>query len=405
METKRLLLVFFGLFNICILASADDEFDFYTENIDVNQLKTLEFLRPDLRSKGTEPGISTYTIKIGNDGIIRSIVRTSTIPYFSQNNISVFISRKGNLINVKSSEERTSVDNIKWDNDNIYVRGGILGSYRSTTNDFTRIKILPERDIIFETPIIKLQKITNNSMKEINQRGGRARSYSNNVAEGYYSDNLDWKIEYTEFPNEIMAVYYDMGGTIKYSPAWIKTGGITSFYSGNQLINIINRLILESIPGDIYNFLFPLLFLERPFSLKQWNYSATSYLKERNVEYGPNNLASQDGLPWASAREYGIGDKITIDMGTSPRNSLTILNGYVSRERRDLFAANARVKQVKLTNLNNGRSDIQIIEDTMELQNIDISYLSPSQNARIEIEILSVYQGSKYKDLCIQSIF
>jgi hypothetical protein len=405
MITKRLLLTFLALFNIGLFANADDEFDFYTENIDANQLKTVEFLRPDLRSKGTEPGISTYTIKIGNDGIIRSITRTSTIPYFSKNDISVSIFRKGNLINIKSSEEKTSVDNIKWDSDNIYVRGGVLGSYRSTTNDFTRIKILPERDIIYETPIIKLQKNSNNSMKEINQRGGMALSYSSNVTEGYYSDNLDWKIEYTRLPNEIMAVYYDMGGTIKYSPAWIKTSGVTSFYSGSQLINVINCLILQSIPGDLDNFLFPLVFLESPFLLNQWNYNASSYLKERNAEYSPNNLASQDGLPWASANGYGIGDKITIAMGTSPRNSLTIINGYVSTKNSSLFTANSRVKQVKLTNLNNGKSMIKTIEDSTKPQNIDISDLSPVQDTRLEIEILSVYQGSKYRDLCIQSIF
>jgi hypothetical protein len=406
MVTKRILFAFLVLFNVYIFASADDEFDFYAEdNIDESRLRTIEFLSPDLRSNGAESGISTFTIKVGNDGIIRSIVRTSTIPYYSSHTHFVYVYRKGNLINIKSSAERPYVNNIKWDNNNVYVRG-VVGQFSSKTNDFTQMKILSGRDIIYEAPIIKLERVAGNSLKETDQT--RVTSYSNNVTESHLHGNLDWRMEYTVMPNEIMAVYfYGMdGGLLKYPPAWIKfNGGGNSLYSSNQLVNVINQLILYTNSQGADDFLFPLLFLERPFSLKQWNYSASSYLKERNVEYGPNNLASQGGLPWASAREYGIGDKITIDMGTSPRNSITIINGYVSTERPDLFAANARVKQVKITNLNNGRNQTRTIEDSMIPQNININFLGPTQNTRIEIEILSVYQGSKYKDLCIQSIF
>ena len=138
---------------------------------------------------------------------------------------------------------------------------------------------------------------------------------------------------------------------------------------------------------------------------KTWIYSTTSFLKEGNVEYSPNNLSSPDGLPWASNNGYGIGDKIIIDFVSLPKDSITIINGFVSRDRPDLFVANSRVKLIKITNLYNERSIIRFVEDSIVPQNIDIRHLIPRQNIKIEIEVMSVYHGARFKDLCIQAIF
>jgi hypothetical protein len=138
---------------------------------------------------------------------------------------------------------------------------------------------------------------------------------------------------------------------------------------------------------------------------ERWHYSASSFLKERNTDYSPDNLASPDGLPWVSANGYGIGDKIIIGMMDFPNSTIFLINGFVSKDRPDLLVANSRVKMLKLTNLNNGRSIIKFLDDTDAPLSIDISYLNPSKNISLEIEIMAVYPGSKYKDLCIQCIF
>ena len=168
------------------------------------------------------------------------------------------------------------------------------------------------------------------------------------------------------------------------------------------------RIVLENAKyylapdGEYVSDVFYKLLVEDKTS---WNYNATSFLKEVNAEYSPNNLSSPDGLPWASANGYGIGDKIIIDMGAIVKESLIIINGFVLNERPDLFTANSRVKRIKLLNLHNGRSIIKNIRDSKAPQNIDIRNLNPSQNMRLEIEILSIYPGSKFRDLCIQAIF
>jgi len=404
-NNKMFFCVFLFLGWMNLHSAENDEFDFYTENIDANQLKTIEVQIPDLRSKGIEPGINTYTIKIGNDGIIRSVVRTSTIPFYRANNYFDYIYKRGNLLNIKSSEEKSRINNIKWDNSNVYVRG-ISSIYNSPNAEFTRINVNPENNIIYESNIIKLLRTSNTMLREINPHGGIALTYANNVTKCSFPDFLESKIVYKFMPEEIMAVYYGgmEGADIYPHPIIIKMGSDTKLYSENQAVNVINYFIAYNTVG-LGDILFPLLFLEKPFTSNNWGYKASSSLKEGNTEYSPNNLSSPNGLPWASANGYGIGDKITIEMGSSPNDALIIINGFVSKDKPDLFEANSRVKQIKLTNLNNGKSKIRTIEDSASPQSIELSDLSPSRNMRLEIEILSVYPGAKYRDLCIQSIF
>jgi len=210
MALKRIsFYVFLFIVMVNLLSAEDAEFDFYSEDIDTSQLKTIEVILPDTTSKPMG-GICEYRdiVKIGNDGIIRSVV--------DNDNNYVYIYKKGNLLNIRSSEEKPRINNIKWDNGNIYVRG-LQETYYSKTNDFTQIKIQPLNDIIYETPIIKLQKFSNDSLKEIKNVGGLAFQYSNNVTEGLWSGNPESKIVYKFIPEEsekIIAVYYGGGATV-----------------------------------------------------------------------------------------------------------------------------------------------------------------------------------------------
>ena len=404
MNRSRVLFLCLFLFSRVVLFSIENnEFDFSAENIDASRLKTVEVILPDTRSKGGEIREEHYIIKIADDGIIRSII----LAIGNDNSRFMNIFRKNNLLNILSYEQKPLINNIKWDN-NIYVKGS-AGTYYSKDDSFTIINVNPRTNVIYEELSIELIKTSNDSLKEINQKGGMAVAYSNNVTEVTFSDYLDSKIVYKFIPEDIIGIYYGgIEGRDEYHPPIrIIKDSNTMLYSKNYIINTLNYLILGgcSVFTELRNVLFPLLFLENPFTRNNWGYGATSFLKERNAEYGPANLSSLGGLPWASANGYGIGDKISINVEASPDDSLIIVNGYVSKDRPELFAANSRVKQIKITNLNNGKNKICTIDDTMKPQNIGIRDLNPNQNTRLEIEILSVYPGARFNDLCIQAIF
>lgn len=147
------------------------------------------------------------------------------------------------------------------------------------------------------------------------------------------------------------------------------------------------------------------------FDYSEWitndiSYSATSFLVEGKSIYAANNLSSKEGLPWASANGYGINDKIIIRTPTYVGMKLAFYNGYQSDSRKDLFKANSRVKKVRIKNLESGGSADFTLKDTLEVQEINLSNLILLHNEAISLEItvLEVYPGEKYKDLCIQAI-
>jgi hypothetical protein len=136
-----------------------------------------------------------------------------------------------------------------------------------------------------------------------------------------------------------------------------------------------------------------------------WEYTASSYYTgEANANYSPSNLSNRTGLPWASGKGNGIGDTITIDLVDNPKNSLVFINGYISQDKPNLFRDNSRLRQAKITNKTNGKTITVTIEDSRNEQKVDISSLNPTNNSIIEIQVLSVYEGDKYPDLCIQAI-
>ena len=136
------------------------------------------------------------------------------------------------------------------------------------------------------------------------------------------------------------------------------------------------------------------------------SYSATSFLVEGKNIYEANNLSSIKGLPWASAKGYGINDKITITTPAYADMKLAFYNGYQSDSRPDLYNANSRVKKIRIKNLESGNTTELMLKDTSDMQEININSLIMSYNEYIslEITILEVYPGDKYKDLCIQAI-
>ena len=85
---------------------------------------------------------------------------------------------------------------------------------------------------------------------------------------------------------------------------------------------------------------------------------------------------------------------------------LAFYNGFQSENRPDLYKANSRAKKIRIKNLETGSSKDFSLKDSMEMQIISLLDLNiwSNVNTNLEITILEVYPGEKYKDLCIQAI-
>lgn len=135
------------------------------------------------------------------------------------------------------------------------------------------------------------------------------------------------------------------------------------------------------------------------------------YLSEETkngvVRYWPDNLYVKDGNPWvADSKKYpnGIGSKITLyTMNLKDYYTFGFYNGY---QKSDLYEKNARVKKMKVTIGN--KSKIVELKDTKDKQLIMINDLvsaNPEKNQTVTFEILEVYPGSKYQDVCIDALY
>lgn len=130
-------------------------------------------------------------------------------------------------------------------------------------------------------------------------------------------------------------------------------------------------------------------------------YHSTSYLTESTTTYEPEHLQRKDGLPWASGNGKGIGDIISIkEFEHENPETLIIMNGYQDVNHPDYYGKNSRVKALKITNRQTKKSKTIAVSDTKEEQRFSLKELG--KGGEYELEILDVYNGSKYDDLCIQ---
>jgi hypothetical protein len=403
--TIKKTICFITLSFICLACIvAEDDYNFENKNINSENLKTIELRIPNFDTKMQANQIDAYLIKIDSDGIIRSILYNNNIEICT-------VYKNGNLINLKDKSE--NIINIKYDKDNIYIRG--VSYFTKNTIDFSHIIINPSKGIVYESPIKKLLQNSNSSLEEVNTDRRTMYVFANNINTIDFDKkgNHLYKYEFFKKDSIIKATYYynmEDESYIKYTPdIEIKLNDVNLF-SKEEVINVLNYVILYTLNNPpeidkILDVLFPMIFLEDWYTQNiKWQYTASSYLKEKNAIYEPNNLSEQNGLPWVSANGYGIGEKIIIDMAATPSNKLLLINGFVSKENPNFFNYNSRLQQAKITNTNTKKSKIISVRDTANSQDIDISDLTPDKNTKIEIEILSVFPGVKYKDLCIQAI-
>ena len=159
----------------------------------------------------------------------------------------------------------------------------------------------------------------------------------------------------------------------------------------------VNQICVLWLLRNLINpFLCPYLFCKLDRA-----YHATSYLTEGSTTYEPEHLQQKDGLPWASGNGFGIGDVISIkEFEHKNQTTLKIMNGYQDPNHPDYYEKNSRVKKIKVTNTDTKKSKKLTVQDIKTEQTFDISALGNGRT--FEVEILDVYGGSKYKDLCIQ---
>jgi hypothetical protein len=119
--------------------------------------------------------------------------------------------------------------------------------------------------------------------------------------------------------------------------------------------------------------------------------------------YHPNYVADDDPrTAWVEgAASSGAGEWVRIKVtkldGVSAVR-LRLRNGY--QKSKALFAANARIKDVTIKLLPSGKTTRAMLPDAMEWQELTVKQdAGPLEG--VEIQVGSVYEGSKYADLCL----
>ncbi|HEU0032323.1 MAG TPA: hypothetical protein VFQ53_16945 [Kofleriaceae bacterium] len=122
--------------------------------------------------------------------------------------------------------------------------------------------------------------------------------------------------------------------------------------------------------------------------------------------YHPNYVADDDpATAWVEgAKTTGAGEWIRVQLtplDQTTRIRLRVRNGY--QKSKDLFAANARAKEVTLRLLPSKVEKKLTLADKDGWQDLVID--QPAGQVRaVELAVGSVYEGSKYPDLCISDV-
>ena len=174
----------------------------------------------------------------------------------------------------------------------------------------------------------------------------------------------------------------------------------------NTNINKNNIIILYTYNKTLAQLVYPFYFSPDVAKYSFNNYSSSSFLTESKTMYKASNLRNIIGLPWASGKGYGIGDKIVINLDVRSDLSFAFYNGFQSEQRPYLYEANSRVKKVRITCRQTKKTVLVDLKDTNKKQIISLDEIIDDYGevVDVELEILDVYPGSKYKDVCIQAI-
>ena len=136
--------------------------------------------------------------------------------------------------------------------------------------------------------------------------------------------------------------------------------------------------------------------------------SASSELTEKSTVYAASNLNELAGnTPWVEGVD-GLGVGEYIDMETplavgenyGAMGALVFWNGFISASNPNSYKNNARVKDIEISTPDGKVIATAELADSAAPQVVSL----PSQEKKIRIKIVSVYEGEKWEDTCILAI-
>lgn len=131
-------------------------------------------------------------------------------------------------------------------------------------------------------------------------------------------------------------------------------------------------------------------------------FTATSELVEQSTVYAATNLQNLNlNKPWVEGVSgNGEGEKINFSCNAS---TIYFLSGYVSFSKPYLYEQNSRPKKIKLFLIKNNKKE-ELIFDLKDTPNPQELSLGEYYKGPIELEIMEVYEGTKYQDTCINGL-
>ena len=196
------------------------------------------------------------------------------------------------------------------------------------------------------------------------------------------------------------------------------TGNENPWNVGNRLLglfgvihpdsNLSNKRVIgvtysttRFMDSNVFTVNVPYYVFDGPAHISPISVSApSSELTEDNIVHKLINLYSVDsGESWAEGVfGNGIGESFIIDFTVTPQY-LVLINGFISAENPQLYYNNGRLKKVRIEGITKGVEFECDIEDTPNLQTIDIRALGNETQAKLTI--IDVYPGEKYMDTCL----
>lgn len=134
--------------------------------------------------------------------------------------------------------------------------------------------------------------------------------------------------------------------------------------------------------------------------LKNVVYKTKSFLIEGTTEYKPSNMQNFSNIPYVPNIQYDK-EEIIIEADNEIAG-LFICNGFYHQDKPNLYTENSRPKEIEII-----YDDSYQLHHCVILEDIQKSQFVPLLNInenKIRIKILSVYEGTKYKDTCINCI-
>lgn len=174
----------------------------------------------------------------------------------------------------------------------------------------------------------------------------------------------------------------------------------------NLVMNSEYKIQLESTKIDNFNFQEQETFPSALYLNQNSEITSTSFLTEGKTTYNIENAKTTEGLPFVPAIGQTYSNVITIKTDTLNNRGFIIQNGYISKDRPDLYEKNCRVKTLKVIypNIESPFEQIVTLKDDTSLQFVPFMWNLLDDCKEVQIVIDSVYQGTKYDDVCINYI-